>query len=113
QLRQATKPGGGVILTVPQHPRLWSAVDDFSRHQRRYTKRELVGKLEGAGLTVVRTTSFVTLLLPVLVTSRLLHRRDQNFDPETEFRLPTRVDAALERIMSGERRMIEGGASLP
>jgi SAM-dependent methyltransferase len=113
QLRQATKPGGGVIITVPQHARLWSAVDDFSRHRRRYTRQELVHKLESAGLSVVRTTSFVTLLLPALLASRLLHRRDREFDPETEFRMAARTDAALERIMGLERRLIRRGASLP
>ena len=34
-LRDVIKPGGGLILTVPQHPWLWSEVDDFSRHRRR------------------------------------------------------------------------------
>ena len=30
QMHQATKPGGGIIVSVPQHPWLWSAVDEFS-----------------------------------------------------------------------------------
>jgi len=111
QLCQAAKQGGGVLITVPQHPRLWSAVDDFSRHRRRYTRRELARKLEDAGLAVTRTTSFVTLLLPALVASRVLHRGDDDFDPETEYRMPARIDATLERVMTLERRLIERGAS--
>jgi SAM-dependent methyltransferase len=113
QLFQAAKPGGGTIVTVPQHPRLWSAVDDFSRHQRRYTKRELNRKLETAGFTVTRMTSFVTLLLPALAVSRVAHRKDQDFDPETEYRMPARVDRTLERIMSLERRLVQRGLPLP
>jgi SAM-dependent methyltransferase len=111
QLFQAVRPGGGVVLTVPQHPRLWSAVDDFSRHQRRYTRRELIRKLEDTGFAVTRTTSFVTLLLPALAASRLIHRGDHDFDPETEYGLPTRLDLALERVMGLERRLIERGMS--
>jgi SAM-dependent methyltransferase len=111
QLFQAVRPGGGVVLTVPQHPRLWSAVDDFSRHQRRYTRRELIRKLEDTGFAVTRTTSFVTLLLPALAASRLIHRGDHDFDPETEYGLPARLDLALERVMGLERRLIERGMS--
>jgi SAM-dependent methyltransferase len=111
QLFQAVSPGGGVVLTVPQHPRLWSAVDDFSRHQRRYTRRELIRKLEDTGFAVTRTTSFVTLLLPALAASRLIHRGDHDFDPETEYGLPARLDLALERVMGLERRLIERGMS--
>jgi SAM-dependent methyltransferase len=111
QLHQATKPGGGVVVTVPQHPRLWSAVDDFSRHQRRYTRPELIRKLGDAGFALTRTTSFVTLLLPPLVASRIAHRKDQEFDPATEYRMPALADKAFERITQFERWLIKRGAS--
>lgn len=45
QIYQALKFGGGVMVTVPQHKFLWSALDDASLHKRRYTKKELVGQL--------------------------------------------------------------------
>jgi SAM-dependent methyltransferase len=111
QLHQATRPGGGVVVTVPQHPRLWSAVDDFSRHQRRYTRPELIRKLEDAGLALIRTTSFVTLLLPPLVASRIAHRKDQQFDPETEYRMPAFADKVFESVMQLERWLIKRGVS--
>jgi SAM-dependent methyltransferase len=111
QLHQATKPGGGVLITVPQHPRLWSAVDDFSRHQRRYTRLELIQKLQDGGLALTRTTSFVTLLLPPLVLSRAAHRRDQEFDPATEYQMPRLADRTFERVMQLERWWIERGVS--
>jgi hypothetical protein len=40
-----------------QHPFLWSEVDEFSHHKRRYTRRELVAKVEAAGLQVRLATS--------------------------------------------------------
>ena len=39
-LTLAARPGGGVIVTVPQHASLWSSADDYARHVRRYTRTE-------------------------------------------------------------------------
>ena len=36
QPRRALKPGGEVLLAVPQHPVLWSAAKDYGYHKRRY-----------------------------------------------------------------------------
>ena len=69
---QALSPGGGLLLTVPQHPILWHALDDYSQHKRRYRWREMTMKLVGAGFEVIRTTSFVSLLLPAAFVSRRL-----------------------------------------
>ena len=86
QMRAAVKPGGGIIVTVPQHPWLWSGMDDYSFHKRRYTRAELTNKVKRAGFSPVWTTSFVTLLLPALMISRnRLKRYTDNFDPEVEY----------------------------
>jgi SAM-dependent methyltransferase len=115
QLRKAAKPGGGVLLTVPQHPWLWSAADEFGGHRRRYTRAELIGKVEGAGLEVLRTTSAVTFLLPLVAFSRLRDRRipPEEYDMRREFDVPPRVDALLERVLAAERRLIARGVSFP
>ncbi len=42
QMYQALKPGGGLLITVPQHRFLWSAVDEMSYHKRRYHRNELI-----------------------------------------------------------------------
>lgn len=111
ELRVATRDG--VMITVPQHPRLWSAVDDAGRHKRRYTRRELVGKLRAAGLEPVRVTSFVTLLLPLLALSRLRDRSAADYDPAKELRIPRAANFAFERALDLERLAIRAGASLP
>jgi SAM-dependent methyltransferase len=72
---RALKPGGIVVLTVPQHKWLWSATDEQARHKRRYTRRDLSAKLAAAGFVLLRGTSFVTALLPVMYLSRLAKRR--------------------------------------
>jgi SAM-dependent methyltransferase len=115
ELRRAVRPGGGVLLTVPQHPELWSAVDEFSHHRRRYRRDELGEKLKRAGFAVKRQTSFMSLLLAPMAASRLRHRRDapNAFDPLAEYRLSPWVDAAFERVLTAERSLIRAGVSLP
>ena len=115
EMVRAAKPGGGVLVSVPQHPRLWSAVDDFGGHRRRYTRAGLVRTLEAAGLEVLRTTSFVSLLLPAVALSRLRDRRKEAaaYDPETEFRIPGAVNRAFLATMRLERALIGRGVSFP
>ena len=88
----AVRPGGGFMATVPQHPALWSLQDEHAHHVRRYTARGLRRKVEAAGFEVVRMTSFVSLLLPMLVAARLRPRggrADVEFDAMDELRSPT------------------------
>ena len=109
QMYAAVKPGGGIILTVPQHPRLWSWVDDYSYHKRRYTRAELTDKVRAAGFRLVWTTSFITLLLPVLMISRYRRKRYT----EAEVRVGARLNGILTTVLSLERLLIEKGISLP
>src|SRR4030095_11666933 len=67
QMYAATKKGGGILITVPHHPFLWSGSDEFARHARRYKTRELCDKVRRAGFHVLRVTSFVSVLLPALI----------------------------------------------
>jgi SAM-dependent methyltransferase len=112
EMFRAVKPGGGIILTVPQHRFLWSVVDEYSHHKRRYRRRELVGKVQRAGFRVVRATSFVSALLPLFWLSRLRHN-GREFDPDSEFKISRALNGILERVLDVERRLITSGISLP
>lgn len=114
QMCRATKPGGGMILTVPQHRFLWSVVDEYSFHQRRYSRRELVAKVERAGLEIVRTTSFVSFLLPLMMLSRVKRRKaEADFDPAAELEVNPILNVLLEGVLGVERALIRKGFSLP
>jgi hypothetical protein len=111
---RATKPGGGIMLTVPQHPFLWSILDDFSCHKRRYTRSELVNKVERVGFEVVHATSYVSFLLPLLLLSRMKQRKPQdNYDPMAEFKTRPLLNVLLEKVMGLERVLIKRGLCFP
>jgi SAM-dependent methyltransferase len=112
EIARVLEPGGGLIVTVPQHRWLWSATDDYARHERRYTRRLLLERLRAAGFEVERVTSFVTFLLPLMLASRLTRRKEQH-DPQAEFRIPRWLDRLLERVAHVEQRLIAAGLSLP
>jgi SAM-dependent methyltransferase len=106
QMFHAAHPGGGLLITVPQHPFLWSASDQHAKHQRRYNRAEL-------RWTVERITSFNSLLLPLMICSRMRRKRDQDVNPWREFEISSALNRILESILSFERTMIRKGVSFP
>ena len=70
EMFRTIRPGGGLLLTVPQHPSLWSPIEKYSCHKRRYTAHELTKKVEAAGFDIVKRTSFVCFLLPLMAIRR-------------------------------------------
>jgi SAM-dependent methyltransferase len=117
ELRRVVRPGGGVIVTVPQHQWLWSDADDYAHHQRRYSRPELISGMETAGFRVRMVTSFVTLALPAMAVSRVARRlrgrAPGDFDPWAEFRIPQLLDRTFETLATAERYAIARGVSLP
>ena len=75
----ALNRGGFLLLTVPQHPWLWSAADDYAHHIRRYTKSELQSKVTGAGFHIEYCTSFVSLLLPLMALQRTFSQKKDSY----------------------------------
>jgi SAM-dependent methyltransferase len=113
RLGVAARPGGGVIILVPQHRWLWSAHDEIVEHRRRYTRSELVTKVRGAGLEILRVSSFVSALLPAMALSRVVDRvRRRPYDPVARLE-PGFLNGFFERLLDGERVLIERGVSLP
>lgn len=74
-IQRLLRPKGLVILTVPQHPGLWSPYDDAARHRRRYRREEMRQRLAAAGFAVRFLSSFVSTLWPALWWRRRTLRR--------------------------------------
>jgi SAM-dependent methyltransferase len=114
QLFRTVVPGGGLIVTVPGHQWLWSAVDTYSHHRRRYGRRQLAAVIEQAGFVVERATSFVTVLLPLIFVSRMRQKQlTPAFDPTAELKIGRVVNRILENALDLERLIVRMGVSWP
>lgn len=114
EMYRACRPGGGIMLTVPQHPFLWGPADVAAHHVRRYVARELRAKVTRAGFAIVRATSFVTVLLPPLYLKRWRTRDRAEYSVTTEeLSVPPWLNWALERAIDVDAMVIRLGFDLP
>ena len=111
QIYGAIRKGGGIIIAVPQHKFLFSRADRDARHFRRYTMRELKEKIGEAGFRVTDMFSFVSLLFPIMMISRLIrHKKDSILN---ELKPHALVNRAFKRVLDSERVLIRRGIRLP
>ncbi|HOX27556.1 MAG TPA: class I SAM-dependent methyltransferase [bacterium] len=114
RIHNALRPGGGLILTVPQHPFLWSDFDRIACHVRRYRASELKAKVERAGFRVVKTTSFMYLLFPLMLAMRLKPVPDpEKYDVMKPMRLSHGINNIFEMLLGFERALIRMGVAPP
>ena len=113
EIWRALKPGGGVLLTVPQHPFLWSPLDDVSFHKRRYTSLELGARLRQAGFEVLHMTSFVSLLLPLMLLSRMQYKIQNHKSSFDELRISPAMSRLFSVVSRLEEWLIKRDISLP
>lgn len=114
QMFQAVRPGGGILLTVPQHSWLWSQADVDAHHVRRYAQNELQRKVEKAGFQVLKTTSFVAILLPLMLLSRIRWRnQDEPYNYRSEFMINPWLNKSLLAALRLEHLAIRAGISFP
>jgi len=105
------KPGGRILITVPQYPWMWSGHDVANHHFRRYTKASLRAAIDGAGLRTDLLTSFNSLLFPLAAASRITAKvrgREGSDDA-----IPPAPVNALFRAVFGVERYLIGRVPMP
>ena len=121
-VRAALAPGGAAVLTVPAHMELWSHVDVFAGHHRRYTPATLTACLTAAGLRVGRVSQFMLPVAPLMWAGRGLAawRRARTGGRESdaelavrEFDIPGPANAALRCLLRFERAVLKRGRGMP
>jgi hypothetical protein len=93
-------------------------LDEIVKHKRRYSRRELVLKLKNNGFKIDYATSFIFVLFPLMLISRLFDkRRDQSQSDEQALEkrtlFPGIVNAIFDFFMRIDEGLIRSGASLP
>ncbi len=74
EVHRVLRPGGLLLVRVSAHPWLWGSHDVAFNTGRRWRLHDLVRHLQAAGFDVDRTTYANSLLSPLIVATRLLHR---------------------------------------
>jgi 2-polyprenyl-3-methyl-5-hydroxy-6-metoxy-1,4-benzoquinol methylase len=104
-IAERLRPGGTILLTVPQFAWMWSGHDVANHHFRRYTKATLRAAIVDAGLQVTLLQSFNSLLFPLAAADRLVARatgREGSDDSPP----PGPVNALFETIFGLERYLV-------
>ncbi len=118
EIHEALAPEGIVLITVPQHPWMWSSFDAFMHHKRRYTRNELQTKLEQAGFKVEKLTSFISLPFPAMLASRTIEKltgyeMTNNDQLLKHLKASPVANALLDPILALEANLIKAGLNLP
>lgn len=117
-INQMLSKDGVLIVSVPQHMFLWSRLDEIVKHKRRYSRRELVSKLEENGFKIDYATSFLFTLFPLMLASRIFDKSSSQSQSD-EAALEKRVkfsnvlNGVFDLFMRIDEALIRWGISLP
>lgn len=117
-VNQILTKGGYFIIAVPQYKFMWSRLDELVSHKRRYSYQELSTKLQAQGFEIAYRTSFVFMLFPAMLLSRLVNfRKPKDKDIKAEFASKVTfnpiVNSVLGFVMRLEECLIKMGLKLP
>jgi 2-polyprenyl-3-methyl-5-hydroxy-6-metoxy-1,4-benzoquinol methylase len=103
---EVLKANGLAVISVPAYNWLWSVHDVRAHHFRRYGQKELVSLFRKAGFTEIRTTYFMTMLLPLAIVQRFVERSFSGC--ESSSLLPKVIGELFYKVFASERMLIKG-----
>lgn len=103
EMHRVTKTGGYSLIFVPAFMWLWGVQDDISHHRIRYTRKQIVERLEKAGFAVERATyANFTFFAPIL-GGRVLMKLT-GLKPESENNINiSALNGVFGKLFSAER----------
>jgi SAM-dependent methyltransferase len=107
EMHRVTRSGGYSLIFVPAFMWLWGVQDDISNHRIRYTKQQIVERLENAGFKVERATyANFTFFAPILGGRTLM--RITGIKPESENNVNvSALNGIFGKIFSAERFLLQ------
>jgi len=120
EIKRVLKKDGSYCITVPAYQFLWSEHDEINHHFRRYTKKELLSKLDRADLPSTYSSYFNFWLFGPIAgirsLSRLLPAKKGSSKPISDFeRLKNRSlsDRLFRSIFQSEKALLSKGIRFP
>jgi SAM-dependent methyltransferase len=103
EMHRVTKTGGYSLVFVPAFMWLWGVQDDISHHRIRYTRKQIVERMENAGFKVERATyANFTFFAPILGGRTLM--KLTGIKPESENNVNiSALNGLFGKIFSAER----------
>lgn len=103
EMHRVLKTGGKTLIFVPAFMWLWGVQDDISHHRIRYTRAQIVERLEKAGFKVNRATyANWTFFAPILAGRTLM--KITGIKPESENNVNvSALNGVFGKLFSSER----------
>jgi SAM-dependent methyltransferase len=89
EIHRTLKQGGKAIFTVPAFKFLWGVQDVVGMHKRRYSRRELIRKIEHEGFKILRSSYFnFFLFFPIFLARRIIRILGLRINSENKINSP-------------------------
>ena len=99
------RPRGWVLLTVPADPALWTTLDEYAGHERRYTRAMVEELCRKASLELVSVAPMFRFLWPLARLRAAVRGSGPVVDPEREYRVGALSNRILSTALRVERRL--------
>ncbi|MEO7539808.1 MAG: class I SAM-dependent methyltransferase [Pyrinomonadaceae bacterium] len=103
EMFRVTRKGGYSLIFVPAFMWLWGVQDDISNHRIRYTKRQIVERLQSAGYNIERATyANWTFFAPILAGRTIM--KVTGIKPESENNITvSALNGVFGKLFGAER----------
>lgn len=110
EARRCLDYGGTLVINLPAYQWMHSSHDERVHNARRFTRREIVALLQGAGFSEVHASYWNMFLFPLMMLRRKLVPAADKSDVQL---YPAPIEAIFRGILGLERALMRVGFRLP